>query len=447
MDVVSLPIDRVVPYAGNPRRNAQAIGKVAASIREFGFRQPIVVDPDMVVIVGHTRLAAARKLGLDEVPVHIARGLSPAQVRAYRLADNRTHEEAEWDQAALTEELRALASSGFDLRQTGFDGDELAELLGSLGDPPAADPDDAPPLPVAVRSAPGTVWLLGAHRVACADSTDPEAVRAAMGGALADAVWTDPPYNVAYSSKAGKIANDDMSASAFLEFLRKAFTALIGVMKPGAAVYVAHADTEGLNFRAAFRDAGFKISGCLIWRKDALVLGRSDYQWQHEPILYGWKPGSAHRWYGGRKQTTIADLGGSPFAPTADGRWQVTIGDRVLIVAGDAKVEEVVPSVLVEARPKRSALHPTMKPTALIERLLKNSARPGDLVYDPFGGSGSTLIAADRLGMSAVLTELDPAYCDVIVQRWQEYSGRQATRAGDGVLFDAVPARPQTDAA
>jgi DNA modification methylase len=441
MDVVSLPLDQVHPYQGNPRRNKDAVAKVAASIREFGFRQPIVVDADGVVIAGHTRLLAARELGLDSVPVHVAQGLTPAQVRAYRLADNRTNEEASWDEALLAEELRALEAVGFDLKLTAFEPVELHDLLRKLGEGEGPDPDEAPPVPALVRSEPGTVWLLGPHRVGCCDATKAHEVRVALGGALADLVWTDPPYNVAYSSKAGKIANDDMGAAAFLAFLRDALAAAASVMKPGAAIYVAHSDTEGLNFRTAFRDAGFKISGCIVWRKDALVLGRSDYQWQHEPILYGWKPGSAHRWYGGRKQTTILDMGASPFAPTGDGRWQITIGDRVMIVAGDVTVEEVVPSVITEARPKRSALHPTMKPTALIERLLKNNGRPGDLVFDPFGGSGSTLIAADRLGMSAVLTELDRAYCDVIVQRWQDFSGRRATRESDGLAFDAVPAR------
>lgn len=447
MKIDEVAIGTVLPYEKNPRRNVDAVAKVAASIREFGFRQPIVVDEAGVIIVGHTRLLAARRLGLEVVPVHVARGLSEAQVRAYRLADNRSHEEAQWDVGLLAEELRALDASGFDLALTAFDSHELANLLKAIGSP-EKDPDSAPPVPKEVRSVPGVIWLLGPHRVGCADSTRLDQMEAVLGSALADVVWTDPPYNVAYKTKAGSIANDDLASGEFQLFLRDAFTATFGVMKPGAAIYVAHADTEGLNFRTAFKAAAFKISGCIIWRKDALVLGRSDYQWQHEPILYGWKPGSAHRWYGGRKQTTVLDLGdGSPFAQMADGRWQITVGDRVMVVSGDASVEELVPSVITEARPKKSELHPTMKPTALIERLLKNNARPGDLVFDPFGGSGSTLIAADRLGMVATLCELDPGYCDVIVARWQEYSGRKATRASDGMAFDDVPARLSVKAA
>jgi DNA modification methylase len=233
-----------------------------------------------------------------------------------------------------------------------------------------------------------------------------------------------------------RVANDDLADAAFLEFMRRAFAAIATAMKPGAAIYVAHADTEGLSFRKAFADAGLKLSGVLIWRKDSLVLGRSDYQWQHEPILYGWKTGKAHRWYGGRKQTTLAELGGGPFAPLPDGRWQISVGDRVLIVSADAVVEELVPSVFNEQRPRRSDDHPTMKPIGLIERQLRNNTRPGDLVLDAFAGSGSTLIAADRLGLSCALVEIDPCYSDVAVRRWQEFSGLKATRESDGAKFD-----------
>lgn len=446
MEVSTVPVADVRPYPGNPRRNGQAVAKVAASIQEYGWRQPIVVDPDMIVVAGHTRLLAALRLGLTEVPVHVARGLSEAQLRAYRLMDNRSHEEADWDDAHLAEELRGLKLEGFDLTLTGFDTEELERLLRSIGEE-VKDPDTAPPLEAVSRSVPGDIWILGAHRVGCCDATKAEQVQLATGGALADIVWTDPPYNVAYKGKAGKIANDDLGAEAFRVFLEDAFTVAASVMKPGSAIYVAHADTEGAAFRRSFLDAGLKLSGVVIWRKDSLVLGRSDYQWQHEPILYGWKPGSAHRWYGGRKQTTLVDLGGGPFARMDDGRWQITVGDRVLIVSGDASVEEVVPSLVSVDRPKKNADHPTMKPTALIEKQLRNSARTGDLVFDPFGGSGSTLIAADRLGMCAVLTELDPCYCDVIVKRWQEYSGRSALRERDGRAFDDCPAEPATRAA
>jgi DNA modification methylase len=235
---------------------------------------------------------------------------------------------------------------------------------------------------------------------------------------------------VAYESAAGKIANDNLGDREFYQLLLSAFTAAYSWMKPGAAIYVAHSQKETLNFYGAFKAAGFKQHGAVIWRKNALVLGRMDYQPIHEPVLYGWKPGSAHRWYGGRKQTTVMDLGdSSPFERLPDGRFQITVGDRVMIIGGAELVEEVVPSVIHAEKPRSSALHPTMKPVELIERMLRHNARPGDLVLDPFGGSGSTLIAADRLGMCARLVELDPRYADVIIGRWEAWSGRKAERA------------------
>lgn len=243
-----------------------------------------------------------------------------------------------------------------------------------------------------------------------------------------------------------KILNDDMSSADFLEFLRAAFQHLFVNLKKGGAVYVAHSETEGINFRAAFELSGLKLSACLVWRKDVLVLGRSDYQWIHEPILYGWKPGASHRWYGGRKQTSVADFGDdSPFIRAHDGQYQITIGDRVLMVDGAATVEEFVPSVLREEKPKRNDLHPTMKPVALIERMLRNSGRPGDVVLEPFGGSGSTLMAAERLSMSARVIELAPAYVDVIVRRWKDYTGKTAVRVSDGVEFDDARTETNTD--
>lgn len=242
-----------------------------------------------------------------------------------------------------------------------------------------------------------------------------------------------------------RILNDDMDSASFAEFLGTMFAQVYGRMKAGSAIYVAHSETEGINFRKSFEGAGFKLSACVIWRKDSLVLGRSDYQWIHEPILYGWKPGASHRWYGGRKQVSVAEIGdGSPFIKTTDGRWQITIGDRVLIVSGDAELQELVPSVIREEKPKRSDLHPTMKPVALIERMLRNSSRPGDIVLEPFGGSGSTLMAAERLGMSARVIELSPAYVDVIVRRWQDYTGQKGRRESDGMEFD--DARTKADA-
>lgn len=429
-----VPTDQVRPYERNARTHSpEQVRQIEASIREFGFTNPLLVDESGGLIAGHGRLEAAKALGLAEVPTIVVSGLTQAQQRALVLADNKLALNAGWDMSLLVEELQGLQADGFDLNLTGFSLEELGDLLAPADS--ANDPDAAPALPAVAVSKPGDVWVLGPHRVVCGDSTDVAVVQRVLDGAPADIVWTDPPYNVAYESAAGKIANDDLDDKAFYDFLLAVFGALWAWMKPGAAIYVAHADTEGLNFRGAFKACGFKLSGVVIWRKDSLVLGRSDYQWQHEPILYGWKAGSRHRWYGGRKQTTVVDLGdGSPFTANPDGTWTIRVGDRALVVAGDAQVQELVPSVINEPRPKRNDVHPTMKPVALIERMLKHNARPGDLVLDPFGGSGSTLIAADRLGMCARLIELDPLYCDVIVQRWQDFTGRTAALA-DGTPF------------
>lgn len=416
------------PYERNSRTHSRGqVETLARSIREYGFTNPILLAEDGTIIAGHGRLQAAQALGMDQVPTITLAGLSEAQRRALVLADNRIALDAGWDVEMLRVELADLRSDGFDLSLTGFSLEELDNLLAPPED--ARDPDDAPALPAEAQSKPGDVYVMGSHRLIVGDATDQLALHRLMDGALADIVWTDPPYNVAYEGTAGSIVNDDMGDREFYQLLLGAFTGLFAWMKPGAAIYVAHADTEGLNFRGSFKAAGFKLSGCIVWRKDALVLGRSDYQWQHEPILYGWKPGSAHRWYGGRKQTTVMDLGdGSPFQRLPDGRFQITVGDRVMIVGGAETVEEVVPSVIRAEKPKRSDLHPTMKPVELIERMLRHNARPGDIVLDPFGGSGSTLIAADRLGMCARLVELDPKYADVIVGRWEAWSGRRAER-------------------
>lgn len=444
-------IGTLVPYARNARTHSPSqVTALAASMNEFGWTNPILAD-EKGIVAGHGRVLGAEVLyaqgitirfpngaviPLGMVPVIDCSGWSETKRRAYILADNQLALQAGWDVELLKLEVKDLMAEGFDLSLLGF-GDELTDLMS----PPETerDPDEVPAVPKIAKSKVGDVWVLGAHKVMCGSSTNPLDWGALLGREQFDIVWTDPPYNVAYESKkAGKIKNDDMSDQAFREFLGEAFGCLFSATKPGAAIYVAHADTEGRNFRNAFTDAGFKLSGCLIWRKDSLVLGRSDFQWQHEPILYGWKPGKAHRWYGGRKQTTIEAWGEhDPVSKDADGRWVISVGDRVIVVDGSAKIEAHESSVVFEPKPKRSAEHPTMKPVGLIERHLKNNARAGDLVGDAFGGSGSTLIAADRLGMSARLMELDPKFVDVIVMRWQNYSGRKAVHAQTGEEFPA----------
>lgn len=426
LEVVQRAVSEIRPYDRNPRKNDHAVSAVAMSIEQFGFRSPIVVDEDGVILAGHTRYKAALQLGLEAVPVHVATGLSDAKKRAYRIADNKVAEAAEWDKAALATELTDLRALDFDLSLTGFGDDELIDLLEPMAG--RKDPDAAPPVPDAPTARVGDLWFLGRHRVVCGDSCDPEVLRRLCGDRAADAAWTDPPYNVDYSSRAGKIANDAMADAKFVRFLGAAFVAMAGVMRAGASIYIAHADgPPALAFRQAFRDAGFKLSGCLVWRKSSFTLSRSDYQWQHEPILYGWKAGAAHRWFGGRKQSTVSLYGAdTPFTQMDDGRWRIEIGDTVLVVSGDAEVESLVPSVLHHEKPRSSDDHPTMKPVSLVEQTLRNSARPGDVVLDAFGGSGTTLIAAERLGMSARLVELDPKFIDVIVRRWEEYTGDRA---------------------
>ena len=448
-----LPIDSLIGYARNSRTHSDdQVEKLAAAILEYGWTQPVLAD-EKGIVAGHGRVMAARKIydagktiafpNGDQVPpgtvpVVDCAGWSEAKRKAYIIWDNRSAELAGWDTELLRLEVADLQAMGFDLDLTGFSADDLAGMFALEDGPPdTKDPDDCPPAPETPHSKPGDVWVLGPHRVACGDSTDVGVWDKVMQGEMADACWCDPPYNVAYNSKlAGSIKNDDMGDSEFLDLLRGMFGAMFSVMKPGAAIYVAHADTEGLNFRRAFREAGFKLSGCIIWRKDSLVLGRSDYQWMHEPILYGWKPGSAHKWFGGRKQTTIAEYGNTgPVKQAADGRWVIEVGDTVLVVDGEAKIEESPSSVVFHEKPKRSADHPTMKPVGLIEKQLKFSARPGDIVIDCCGGSGSTMMAAERLGMCARLVELDPKFVDVECQRYFDYTGRVPVHAETGEPF------------
>ncbi|MBY6055393.1 site-specific DNA-methyltransferase [Leisingera daeponensis] len=435
----------LIPYDRNSRTHpAWQIAQIIASIEEFGFANPILVGDDGVIIAGHGRLAAALQMGLEEVSVVRLGHLSEAQRRALVIADNKIAENAGWDEDMLRQELEALQAEAFDLDVLGFDMDELNAILDFDADddsePALPGEDDHVPEPDPVyASEAGDVWILGDHRLLCGDSTDPDAVAILCDGFLVDCVWTDPPYNVNYEGTAGKIQNDDMSAADFRKFLVSAFMAGASVMRPGAPIYVAHADTEGLAFRKAFVDAGLKLSGCLIWEKPSLVLGRSDYQWRHEPILYGWKPGAAHSWYGARDKTTVLNHDGEAIRLQSDGTIQVSIGDQVVIIEGEnLSMRSVDTSIIRHDKPSRNPDHPTMKPVSLIERYLANSSKPGDLVLDLFGGSGSTLIACEKMGRKARLMELDPRFCDVIVNRWQEYTGKTAVLEADGRSFDQV---------
>ena len=398
------PTAKLLPYARNARTHSdEQVAQIAASIAEFGFTNPILAGADGVIVAGHGRLAAAHKLGLALVPVVVLEHLSPTQRRALVIADNRIAENAGWDEAMLRIELVTLQDDDFDVSLTGFDADALAELLADEdGNGDGETDDDAvPEITETPISRPGDVWVLGGHRLLCGDSTQAECFEQLLQGAQVDMVFTDPPYNVNYANTAKDkmrgtnraILNDNLG-DGFYDFLLAALTPTIANCRGG--IYVAMSSSELDVLQSAFREAGGKWSTFVIWAKNTFTLGRSDYQRQYEPILYGWPEGATRHWCGDRDQSDV---------------WQIK-------------------------KPHKNDLHPTMKPVELVERAIRNSSRPGNLVLDPFGGSGTTLIAAEKSGRLARLIELDPKYVDVIVRRWQDWTGKQATRESDGLAFD-----------
>lgn len=428
-NVTEVATSSLQPYENNARtHDEEQIDQIAAAIGEWGWTNPVLITEDRMLIAGHGRLLAAKRLGLETVPAVIAKDWSKEQIRAYVIADNKLALNAGWDADLLELELSELQGAGFEIDRIGFNEAELIELALS-SNKYLTDPDDVPNPPKTPTTTLGDVWQLGEHRLICGDATDSNTYETLLSEQAADVCWTDPPYNVNYQSNAGAIKNDDLKDGDFRNFLKDSFGCINVVLKPGGAVYVAHADTEGLNFRSAFQEAGFKLSGVLVWEKSSLVLGRSDYQWKHEPILYGWKPGAAHSWYGDRKQTTISKFGGNVFEQNEDGSISVRVGNETIVIEGEQlTARPIEPSIIRADKPKHSAEHPTMKPVELITSMLKNSSSEGDVVLDPFGGSGSTLVAAEMLGLSARLIELDPIYCDVIVKRWEEMTGYEAAR-------------------
>ena len=379
-----VPIEKLVPYVNNARTHSpEQITKLRASLREFGFINPVIIDRDYGVIAGHGRILAAKEEGIKDIPCVFADHLTEAQKKAYIIADNRMAMDAGWDEELLRVEIEALQAEAFDLSLTGFDEKELADLFQEDSEVEDDDFDVDGELKEPAVTQMGDVWTLGRHRLVCGDSTKAETYEVLMQGQKANLVLTDPPYNVNYEGAAGKIKNDNMAGEQFYQFLLDAFTNMEKVMANDASIYVFHADTEGLNFRKAFADAGFYLSGCCIWMKPSLVLGRSPYQWQHEPCLYGWKKKGKHQWYADRKQTTI---------------WSFE-------------------------KTKKNTDHPTMKPIPLLAYPIKNSTMSNTLVLDPFGGSGSTLIACEQTDRSCFTIELDEKFCDVIVKRYIEQVG------------------------
>ena len=390
----------VVPYARNARKiPQQAIDKVAASIQEFSFRQPIVLDKAGVIIVGHTRWLAAQKLGLERVPVHVAENLTPAQVRAYRLLDNRSHEDTSWDDDLLALELLDLKCMGIDMDLTGFDMCEIDDLLSGIDiQVGLTDVDAVPDVPDTPVSRAGDLWVLDKHRLLCGDATNKIEVDRVLEGINADMVFCDPPYSVSYTGKTARkltLKNDDLGAG-FYDFLRNACGNMLAVTS--GAIYICMSSSELHTLFRAFTEAGGHWSTFIIWAKNNFTLGRSDYQRQYEPILYGWAEGFPHYWCGDRDQGDV---------------WFVD-------------------------KPSVNDLHPTMKPVELVQKAIRNSSKSRGLVFDPFGGSGSTLIACETTGRQARLIELDPRYVDVIVKRWQDYTGRKAVLESDGREFEQI---------
>ena len=390
MDTVKLeqvPIDKLVPYARNARTHSkEQIAQLRASLREFGFVSPAVIDSKYNILVGHGRVQAAREEGYKTIPCVFAENLTDAQKRAYILADNQLALNAGWDEEMLSVELSDLKDESFDLSLLGFDEKDLEKLMAGPDDGGAQDDDFD--LSAALEKASfvekGDLWTVGKHRLLCGDATSPEDVERLMGGKTANLILTDPPYGVSFKASDGlTIENDSLKGDEFYKFLLSAFTNMAAHLEKGGAAYVFHADTEGLNFRKAFIDAGFHLAGVCIWVKNSLVLGRSDYQWQHEPILYGFLQNGKHPWYSDRKQTTI---------------WNFN-------------------------KPKRNKDPPTSKPLDLLSYPIKNSSQENAIVLDTFGGSGSTMMACEQMNRICYMSELDPKYASVILRRYVEDTG------------------------
>ena len=408
-----IPLGKLVPYVNNARTHSpEQLTKLRSSLREFGFINPVIIDREFNVIAGHGRIAAAKEEGIIEVPCVFADFLTEAQKKAYILADNRMALDAGWDEELLRIEIESLQGADFDVSLTGFGEDEIADLFSGDGEKDVKDDDFD--LSAALEKAAfverGDIWTVGRHRLMCGDATSAEDVAALMDGKKANLIVTDPPYNVAFKSGSGlSIQNDSMENGEFYTFLYNSFQNMAGHLEKGGAAYVFHADTEGLNFRKAFVDAGFHLAGVCIWVKNSLVLGRSDYQWQHEPVLYGFLENGKHPWYSDRKQTTI---------------WNYD-------------------------KTKRNKNHPTSKPLDLLGYPISNSSQENAIVLDTFGGSGSTLMACEQTDRICHMMELDEKYASVILRRYVEDTGDSenvyVVRAGEKIPYSALVKEVETD--
>lgn len=415
-------------YEKNAKKHPkEQVEYIANSITEFGFKIPIIIDSNNVIVAGHGRLLAAKKLGLKEVPCIIADDLTPEQIKAFRLADNKVAE-SDWDNDLLGEELLDLKDL-FNMEQFGF---EEADFNIEDDDVEAEEDYYEPELPKNPKAKRGDIYQLGNHRLMCGDCTDEADVEKLTGGEEMDMCITDPPYNVNYGDKAemlgeydkghrntDHILNDNMDSQSFYNFLYDFYTQMLRSLKPGGAFYIWHAESEGINFRVALQDAGGQLRQCLIWNKNALVLSRRDYHWKHEPCLYGWKDGAGHYFIDDRSQTTV---------------WEDKIDvdkltkDEMKEILKDIFEDKVSTTVMNEAKPTCNDLHPTMKPIKLMARLIKNSSKRGENVIDFFGGSGSTLIACEQLERKCYMMELSEEYVDVIIDRWEQLTGEKAIK-------------------
>ena len=406
----------------NARKHNKAnIEAIMNSLKEFGQRRPLVVaegnSGELVVIAGNGTMDAASKLGWTEIEItKVPQDWDYDRARAYALADNRTAELAEWDDSVLADQLLELEAAGWSINELGFG-------TATIDDDEEVVQDEVPEvLETPLRTRAGELWILGDHRLLVGDSTKVDDFNKLMENELADCVFTDPPYNVAYTGGTKEkltIENDSMSESDFSHFLHEAYARMFEATKEGGGIYVCHADSSGHVFRGQLLETGWMLKQCLIWVKDAFVLGRQDYHWQHEPILYGWKPGAAHSWYGRRIRTTVLD-----------NETDLTTLKKADLLAILEEIVEASSTIRVD-RPRRNAEHPTMKPVQLVARLLANSTKRGDIVLDPFGGSGSTLIAAAQMDRRCFIMEKDARYADVIIRRWENLTNELAHRVGD----------------
>lgn len=415
MKITELDINEIIPYANNPRNNAAAIDAVAASIREFGFKVPVVIDRNNILITGHTRLEAAKKLGLEKIPAIRAADLTEAQVKAFRLADNKVGEIATWDDSALAAELQALDDLDFDMSDFGFSEDDLGDNTDDIAEPEVPENPD----PIAQ---PGDLFQLGDHRLLCGDSTSPEDIARLTGGQEMDMLLTDPPYNVAYEGQKGMtIENDNMAPDEYMEFLSRALRAASGTIKKGGGFYIFYADGFNYEVISALRAVReLQIKQVLIWVKNVIVIGHQDYQWQHEPCLYGWKAGGPHFFCDSRCESTVID--------DRPDIGKMSKSDLQSLCRELLNRTPCPTTIIREDKPLRSDLHPTMKPVKLFARLMANSTRKGESVLDIFGGSGTTIIAAEQLHRRAYAMELSPRYCDAIISRWEAMTGKKAVK-------------------